>query len=220
MASNLWLKINNKVHVCADFSTEHSSRLVNQVFSWESLQIQHFTMQPYRLRLNGQAEYFDTFKRALKKKYIRTGGVGWKKVAEIIPNPKTKSGMSPAELMFTRKINSVFNKILPKWKAQTSRNIPMNKYFNPGEKNILQYVPRRERTTKEFSSVEPTLKRYRLQRESAPKGRCYVEECADSDLCDLNMDLQSTKTELRSRDRNWIYKWVRKKLDKSNAYAK
>ena len=33
----------------------------------------------------------------------------------------------------------------------------------------------------EFLSVEPTLKRYRLQKESAQKGKCNVEEYADID---------------------------------------
>ena len=41
----------------------------------------------------------------------------------------------------------------------------------------------------EFISVKPSLKRYRLQRESAQKGRCYVEEFSDSGPCDLNTDL-------------------------------
>ena len=43
-----------------------------------------------------------------------------------MPNPNIRSGMSPVELMFTRKIKSMFNKILPELKAQTSKNILIN----------------------------------------------------------------------------------------------
>ena len=32
----------------------------------------------------------------------------------MTPNPSTNSGLSPAELMFMRKIRPVFNKLLPK----------------------------------------------------------------------------------------------------------
>ena len=39
-----------------------------------------------------------------------------------------------AEWIFTRKIKSVLNKILPEWKAWTSRNISINEYLNLGEK--------------------------------------------------------------------------------------
>ena len=78
-------------------------------FFCKSLQIQYITTLPYHLRLNGHAKRFvDTFKRALKN---RRGGVGWKKVAEITPNPNNRSGMSPAEMMFAKKIRSVFNKM-------------------------------------------------------------------------------------------------------------
>ena len=34
-------------------------------------------------------------------------------VYRIIPNPNTDSGLSPAELFFERKIQSVFNRLLP-----------------------------------------------------------------------------------------------------------
>ena len=41
------------------------------------------------------------------------------------------------ELMFARKIKTGFYKILHERKAQTSRNIPIHKYLNPGEKVLL-----------------------------------------------------------------------------------
>ena len=40
-----------------------------------------------------------------------------------------------------KKMKSLLNKILPERKAQTSRNIPINKYLNP-EKNIFQDIPK------------------------------------------------------------------------------
>ena len=68
-------------------------------------------------------------------------------------------------------------------------NIP-----TPQEIIELQQYSKRKRTTMEFLSIEPTLKRYRLQRESTQKRRYYVEEYADNNLCGLNTDLQPTNT--------------------------
>ena len=36
----------------------------------------------------------------------------------ILPNPNTISGKSPTELMFSRKIRSVFDRLLPIWKKK------------------------------------------------------------------------------------------------------
>ena len=68
-------------------------------------------------------------------------------IFKIMSNLNTRSGMLPAELIFTRKIKSVFNKILLEQKPQTPRNIPMNKYL--GRKDILQDVPKGKRTWKD-----------------------------------------------------------------------
>ena len=48
--------------------------------------------------------------------------------------------MSPAELMFARKIRSVFNRLLPKKKRsdQNRRKQEDMKYFRPGDKVFLK----------------------------------------------------------------------------------
>ena len=81
-----------------------------------SLSVEHVTTSPYHPRSNGQANRFvDTFKRALKK----NNGLDTEKssiqqflrVYRIIPYPNTILGKSPAELMFSQKIQSVFDQL-------------------------------------------------------------------------------------------------------------
>lgn len=60
-------------------------------------------------------------------------------VYRITPNPNSVSGMSPAELMFSGKIKSVFNKLLTERMTKTSRNQNnINKYLKPGDKCFLK----------------------------------------------------------------------------------
>ena len=54
-------------------------------------------------------------------------------VFRIIPNPNTVSEKSPAELIFVRKIKSIFNKLPLDRRARTSRNNSnISKYFESG----------------------------------------------------------------------------------------
>ena len=61
-------------------------------------------------------------------------------VYRITPNPNTVSGKSPAELMFSRKIRSVFDRLLPvrkntKFVTNKSKDTKTNtKHFRPGDK--------------------------------------------------------------------------------------
>ena len=83
-----------------------------------SLSIDHIMTSVYRPRSNGQAERFrDTFKRALRKNqdmYTDERSIHkFLVVYRITPNLNTDSGLSPAELMLARKIQSVFDRLLP-----------------------------------------------------------------------------------------------------------
>ena len=81
-------------------------------------QIKHITTPKYHPRSNGPAERFvDTLKRAPKK----ASGTPTDKalqqflqVYRITPNPNKPLAVSPAEMIFARKIRSVFDKLLPK----------------------------------------------------------------------------------------------------------
>ena len=82
------------------------------------LSINHLKSVSCHPRSNGLAERFiDVFKRTIKKQ------MGPKQKNEelqeflfiyrITPNPNTNANKSPAELMFSRKIQSVFDKLIP-----------------------------------------------------------------------------------------------------------
>ena len=111
----------------------------------KTLGIDHIATSPYHPSSNGQAEKFvDTFKRVLKK----TNGAGtddgniqqFLSIYRITPNPNRISGMSPAELMFARKIRSVFNRLLPKKKRSYQNRAKQEnmKYFRLGDKVFLK----------------------------------------------------------------------------------
>ncbi|XP_014775262.1 uncharacterized protein K02A2.6-like [Octopus bimaculoides] len=79
--------------------------------------VEHVTTAPYNHRSKGQAERFvDTFKQALKMSDKEvTDEVALQqflRVYHMAPNPNTPARMSPAELMFVRKVISVFEKLL------------------------------------------------------------------------------------------------------------
>ena len=105
-----------------------------------SLSIDHVKTAVYHPRSNGQAEKFvDTFKRALRKNQdMVTNERSIQKflaVYRITPNPNTNSGLSPAELMFARKIRSVFDRLLPSLTKKTAKiENKMAKAYKPGDK--------------------------------------------------------------------------------------
>ena len=51
----------------------------------------------------------------------------------MTPNPITNSGLSPAELMFARKIRSVFDELLPKENKKSIKKKRDAKSYIPGE---------------------------------------------------------------------------------------
>ena len=78
----------------------------------------HVTAALYHLRSNVQVERLvDTFKQVLKmlngnesvddiRQFLR--------IYRLTPNTSTDSGLSPGELVFARKIKSVFDKLFPR----------------------------------------------------------------------------------------------------------
>ena len=103
------------------------------------LSISPLKSAPYHPRSNGLVERFiDVFKRAIKK----ANGMEaeneelqeFLSIYRITPNPNTNANMSPAELMFARKIRLVFDKlILSKKRIRKKINIS-NKTYSPREK--------------------------------------------------------------------------------------
>ena len=128
-----------EVFRCKSPTTNFTIKTLNKLFAWfgvvdclvsnngtqftsgnlkefmEDFQEDHITTPTYHPRSNGQAERFvDTLKRALKKAKDTPSGKALQQflqVYRITPNENTPSQMSPAEVMFARKIQPVFNKL-------------------------------------------------------------------------------------------------------------
>ena len=77
-------------------------------------------------------------------------------VYRITPNPNTNAGLSPAELMFARKIRSVFDRILQNTnKTIATRENLSTRFYKPGDKILfLNY-----RTGKSFWEEGIIMKR-------------------------------------------------------------
>ena len=124
--------------IVSDNGTQFTSKEFEE-FS-KALSIEHLTIAIYHPRSNGLAERFvDTFKRALKKNQgTDTDEKSLEKflsVYRITLNPNTNAGLSPAELMFARKIRSVFDRILPNTtKTTPTRKNLSTKFYKPGDK--------------------------------------------------------------------------------------
>ena len=126
VSTTVYVKENNKIGVCANlFNRTHFKSIEFKIFC-KSFQIQHITTPCITLHQTDKRSVLLTCSKGLLKNRSRM-----KMVAEITPNPSTKSEMSLAALVFARKIKSVISKKITKPKAKTSRNIPMNKYFYP-----------------------------------------------------------------------------------------
>ena len=84
----------------------------------DTYQVKNIPTPQYHPRSNRQVERFlDTLKRALKKVQDTSTDRALQmflQVYRIMPNPYTPMGRSPAETMFTRKIRSVFDKLIPR----------------------------------------------------------------------------------------------------------
>ena len=96
---------------------------------------------PYHPRSNRLAERFvDTLKRALKKAI----GTPTKKalqlflqVYRITPNKSAPSTLSPAEIIFARRVRSVFDKLIPSKKSHAPAIILPKRKFNKND-SVLQ----------------------------------------------------------------------------------
>lgn len=100
--------------------------------------IQHIRTAPYHPQSNGQAEIFvSTLKRALKK----IGGTADNALREFLstyrttPNPNCINGLSPAQVMFGRKLRTTFDLLIPEISSgedvePDDRKIKQNEQFN------------------------------------------------------------------------------------------
>ena len=99
----------------------------------------------YHLSLNGQPERFiDVFKRAIKTANgIETENEELQEflsIYRITPNPNTNANMSPAELMFARKIRSIFDKLIPLKKENKEKLNTSNKTYSLEETFISRII--------------------------------------------------------------------------------
>ena len=83
----------------------------------QTFSVEHITIAQYHPRSNGPAERFvDTFKRALRKARDTPTAKAiqhFLQVYRVTPNKNAPSAMLQAEVIFARKITSVFGKLLP-----------------------------------------------------------------------------------------------------------
>ncbi|CAI2724010.1 unnamed protein product [Schistosoma spindalis] len=126
--------------------SDNGTQFTSSIFSdfCKRFGVNHVRSPPYHPQSNGQAERFvDTFKRALLK------GKGEGKIKEILndflfvyrttPNPSAPNQMSPAEIMFGRKVKTALDAIKPERNLIGTRNRKMVIQFNRhhGAKNRI-----------------------------------------------------------------------------------
>ena len=88
---------------------------------------EHITTPVYHLKSNGQVKWFvDSFKCWLKKIYGEQNEVvnlqQFLRIYRINPNPNTQSSLSPAELMFGRRVKLIYDRLLPGCKINIWKN--------------------------------------------------------------------------------------------------
>ena len=85
--------------------------------------------------------FIDVFKRAIKKANgIETENEELQEflsIYQITPNPNTNANISPIELVFTKKIRSIFDKWITLKKGNKEKIDTSNKTYSPGEKNLF-----------------------------------------------------------------------------------
>lgn len=117
--------------------SDNGTQFTSSIFSdfCNRFGVKHVRSPPYHPQSNGQAERFvDTFKRAL----LKARGEG--KIKEILddfllvyrttPNPSAPNKLSPAEIMFGRKVKTALDAIKPKQNGVGRRNQKMESQFN------------------------------------------------------------------------------------------
>ncbi|CAH8590406.1 unnamed protein product [Schistosoma haematobium] len=117
--------------------TDNGTQFISSIFSdfCKRFGVKHVRSPPYHPQSNGQAERFvDTFKRAL----LKAKGEG--KIEEILddfllvyrttPNPSAPNQMSPAEIMFGRKVRTALDAMKPQQRDIGKRNRKMENQFD------------------------------------------------------------------------------------------
>ncbi|XP_024870004.1 uncharacterized protein K02A2.6-like [Temnothorax curvispinosus] len=121
--------------------TDHGTQFTSELFAvfCKEMQISHLLAAVNHLQSNGQAERMvDTVKRAIAKDLTN-----WKRQLfdflhsyRYTPCSESPSGKSPAELLFGRRMNSPFSKLLPKPEthepappASAEKQLAMEKQF-------------------------------------------------------------------------------------------
>ena len=108
----------------------------------QTFSVEHITIAPCHSRSNGQLKHFvDTFKRAVRKSRdtpIDKAIQQFLQTYRVTPNKNAPSAMTPAEVMFARKIKSVFDKFSPNQSKPGHTNKVTRKRFKLGEKVFLR----------------------------------------------------------------------------------
>ena len=159
-----------EVHRCKNPTTEITIKFLHELFarfgvvdSWvsdngsqfvsgkfrdfcERYQIEHITIPPYHPRSYGQAnrQVLWILWRELWKKARATPTEKalqqFLEVYRITPNNKTPASQSPAEVIFTHQIQSIYDKLLLKQTKPGRTGIVPPKWYNPRDKVFFRIV--------------------------------------------------------------------------------
>ena len=120
--------------------------------------VEHVSIAPFAPRSNGLAErFYETFKSALKKAKgtsTDTAIQHFLQVYRITPNKNAPSDIMPVEVMFVRKIRSVFDKLIPQKQRSRYSNKVMNKHYEVGEKVIYRLYQNKKKTYRKMGIIE------------------------------------------------------------------
>ncbi|XP_029633827.1 uncharacterized protein LOC115209534 [Octopus sinensis] len=126
--TRIFAKLEQNQDVTLQQVSDECERIVKLRHNTEKIEHkEHTTTVPYHPRSNGQVEHFvDIFKRALRKSNKEVTDevtlLQFLRVYQVTPNLNTPGANSPAELMFARKVKSVFDKLLPGKKRKSARD--------------------------------------------------------------------------------------------------
>lgn len=131
--SSIFARFGTPLQIVSDNGTQFTSEQFQTFCNING--IEHLRTSPFHPQSNGQAERFvDTFKRSIAK-LQNDGNLDenlevFLKTYRTTPNDNCPARKSPAEVMFGRKIRTVFDLLKPTERPSSERNLKMEAQYN------------------------------------------------------------------------------------------